>query len=428
MIGKQVLGERFQPCACSGSGAPSTSRAKDYSENVIIDVDDDQADEVIIIDFPDFVQQKSHGSSVQSRGKKYPFHSVIISIDDDDDDSDEAGHTEIIAEGGGDLDSDASSSKKFSSAPGVMGNSVHVDKDSFRVIFEKGSPSKVRESRKSSSAQAANRNRYGLGSSECESSESDCSDCELMEVREQWEQASKRKRSIFNDRARFDEPASSSGLHRSYDADVELENRTQQEAGTSFKSGPSNGKCAMGPAHTDNHKIDDIDLNMGKEYPCNDFGEKNDQESSDSVREEMTRSEECRPCSKDKSYNVASEVNKEADDRDFKFMSSTQEESKRQTESDGSGFRNLDCNFPGTHSSGASFDKIQLNRDESVSQERRVEDIINVREILKETDEYKQAIEEEWEARKRQLQIQVLHLCHYGVIFLLVYLYSCLSR
>jgi hypothetical protein len=34
-------------------------------------------------------------------------------------------------------------------------------------------------------------------------------------------------------------------------------------------------------------------------------------------------------------------------------------------------------------------------------------DIINEREKLKETDEYKQAIEEEWAARQRQLQIQV---------------------
>ncbi|KAJ6901171.1 hypothetical protein NC652_027071 [Populus alba x Populus x berolinensis] len=33
-------------------------------------------------------------------------------------------------------------------------------------------------------------------------------------------------------------------------------------------------------------------------------------------------------------------------------------------------------------------------------------DIINEREKLKETDEYKQAIEEEWAARQRQLQIQ----------------------
>jgi hypothetical protein len=36
-----------------------------------------------------------------------------------------------------------------------------------------------------------------------------------------------------------------------------------------------------------------------------------------------------------------------------------------------------------------------------------VKDIINDREKLKETEEYKQAMEEEWAARQQQLQIQV---------------------
>ena len=40
-------------------------------------------------------------------------------------------------------------------------------------------------------------------------------------------------------------------------------------------------------------------------------------------------------------------------------------------------------------------------------------DIINEREKLKETDEYKQAMEEEWASRQRQLQIQVIHISHY---------------
>ncbi|XP_028761903.1 uncharacterized protein LOC114720428 [Neltuma alba] len=419
MIGKGVSGERFQPRTCSGKSAPKTGRAKEYSENVVIDIDGDQVDDVVIIDFPDYVQQKLHGSSVQSRDRKCPLQSVI-SIDDDDE-SDEGDQTEIIAEGGGELDSDASSSKRCS-APGFTGNSVHLDIDDCPDIFEKGSSSKLPESRKSSSTQAADRNRYGLDSSESESSESDCSDCELMEVCEQWEKAFKRRRHTFNDHARFDEQASSSGLHRNSNADIEIENRTRQDAGTSLYSGSSNGKCAVNLAHMGNNKIDDVDLNREKEYPCKDSGQKIDQESykfctfgsteksqslhqnSHSQCEEMTRSEEFRPCAKSKSYDVASEFNKEAGDKDSKFMRSTREENKRQIESDGSGLRNRD--FPDTHNSCASFDEIQPKQDGFASQECCVRDIINEREKLKETDEYKQAIEEEWASRQRQLQIQ----------------------
>ncbi|KAI9091989.1 hypothetical protein K1719_027924 [Acacia pycnantha] len=405
MIGKGVFGERFQPRTCSGSSAPKTGQAKEYSKNVVIDIDD-QVDDVVIIEFPNYVQQKLHGSSVQSRDRKCPLQSVI-SLDDDDE-SDEADHTEIIAEGSGELDSDASSSKRFSPAPGFLGNSVHLDTDDRPVTFEKGSTSKLPESRKSSSAHAADRNRYGLDSSESESSESDCSDCEVLEVCEQWEKASKRRRNISNDQARFDEQASSSGLHSNSNADIEIENQTAgQDARTSSYSGPSNGKCAMNLGHMDNNQIDDIDLNMGKEYFTFGSTEKLQplHNSSDSLCEEMTRSEEFHPCSKDECYNVASEFNKEGD-KDSKFLSSTPEKIKRQIGNDGSGSRNRDAGFPDTHSSGAPFDEIQLNQDGCVSQECRVRDIINEREKLKETDEYKLAIEEEWASRQRQLQIQ----------------------
>ncbi|XP_054809693.1 uncharacterized protein LOC129311413 [Prosopis cineraria] len=421
MIGKGVLGERFQPRTCSGSNAPKTGQAKGNSKNVVIDIDGDQVDEVVIIDFPEYMQQKLHGSSSQSRDRKYPLQSVI-SIDDDE--SDEAEHTEIIAEGGGELDSDASSSKRFSPAPGFMGNSVHIDVDDCPS-------SELPESRKTSSARAADRNRYGLDTSESESSESDCSDCELIEVCEQWEKASiKRRHHIFNDRTGFNEQASSSGLHSNSNADIEVENRTGHDAGTSSYSGPSNVKHTINLAHTGNNQIDDANLYMGKEYPIKDFGQKINQESykfftfvstekmqslhktSDSVCGETSRSGEFPPFSKYKSYDVASDavmdaskLNKEAGDKESRFVSSTQEASKGQ-KSDGTGLRNRDAYFSDRHSGCVYFDEMQLNQDGPVSQECCVRDIINEREKLKETDEYKQAIEEEWASRQRQLQVQ----------------------
>ncbi|KAF7809014.1 OmpH and DnaJ domain-containing protein [Senna tora] len=429
MIGKRVLEEHFQPRTCSGNRTSKTGQEKENGKNVVlIDIDGDQVDDVEIIDFPEYGQQKLQGSSVQSRDRMCPPHSVI-SIDDDE--SDDAGHPEIIAEGGGELDSDASSSKRFSPAPGSMQNSDHIDVDDCHVVHEKGSASNLPKNNQTSSAKASDRNRYGLDASESESSESDCSDCELMEVCEQWEKASvKRKRRLFNDIFGSDEQASSSGLHSNFYTDIEVENRTKEHAVSSSCSGLSNDKCGKeNLSDVGDNQIDDTNLNM-KVNPSKDSDKNVDQESykfsrpgtsekmqciyksSDSQHEERTRSENFPPCSNYRSYNFSSGVTgasrfeKVMGDKQSNFMSSSQEESKRQIENDGSTLRNKDGNFSEAHSTCASFDESHLNQDGLVSQESCVRDIINEREKLKETDEYKLAIEEEWASRQRQLQIQ----------------------
>lgn len=426
MIGKGVLEERFQPRTCSGKRIPKTGQGKGHCKNVVlIDVDVDQVDDVVIIDLPEYGQQKLHCSSVESRDRKCPPQ-CVISIDDDE--SNDADHPGTIAESGGELDSDASSSKRFPPAQGCMRNSVHINIDDCHV-HEKGTPSNLPKCRQTCSAKTADRNRYGLDASESELSESDCSDCEVIEVCEQWEKASvKRKRRGFNDQAGFDEHASSSGLHSNFYADIEVENSAGQHVGSPICSGPSNGKYAKDNlSDSDDNQIDDFNLTMGQGNPCKDSFQKVVQESnkvfrpgsSEKMQSLHQSSESDSQCGERTWSEKFSKLKKEAGDKEAKFMSSSQE-SKRQNENDGSSLRNNDVYFSEVHSSSASFDVRHLNLDGPVC----VRDIINEREKLKETDEYKQAIEEEWASRQRQLQIQVLHICHYvDDLFLIIYVY-----
>ncbi|KAI4357969.1 hypothetical protein L6164_001881 [Bauhinia variegata] len=489
MIGKGVSRECFQPQICSGRMRPKTSNVKGNCRNVVyidIDIDSDQLDDVVIIDYPEFMKQKSHGSS----GKR-PIESVI-SIDDDENDN----FPGTFAEGGGELDSDASSSKAHFPA---STSGCHVN--------DKSSSSKLPKCEQTCSAKAAQRNRYGLNNeSESASSDSDCSDCELMEAREQWEKASvKRKRHAFNGQNTFESHASSSGFRSNTYTNIEVENRTEKDSGSSVCS-PSKGKYVRENLSsfsvTGDGKINGTDFNLGTDNP---------DQRVDQERFKMFRSgsiEELRSLhqnfysqdgdnTRSKSNNFASGVfvtsssKKEMGGKDSNCTSSSKEESKRQVDSDGSASRNKDENSSEDRSNYGYFDERRVQYDGFVFQEscdRQINsalrsegkigrspedslfcnhrlqgnlrtcncskaevttdsevisvpddsqdqqerstlvenetpsdiddtlhaqddgvaasDIIGEREKLKETDEYKRAIEEEWASRQRQLQIQ----------------------
>lgn len=412
MIGKGIFRENFQPQTCSGKKAPRTSQVKgNFKKGIPIDIDSDEVDDVVILDLHEFLEQTLHGSSVPSRDRVRTPQSVI-SIDDDDDESDDADHPENIAEGAGESDSDASSSKRFTAAPSRMQNFVHIDVEDSHV-YEKDFVSNIQKSRQTCSAKATGRNCYGLDRSESESSESDCSDCELLEVREQWEKASiKRKRHVFND-------------------------QSKQYSGSPAYSGPSDGQ------NVKDSQVNGIYSNLGTENPFKDSDKKVDQESSKSCRpesmEEMqslhqssdtahgesSKSKTKFPCSRYTYYNFcnfcsgatgASMSKNELGGMDSKVTRMSQEECERQVDNKGSAsriedddlceMRNLDgdghvnCDGPALHAQDGNF---------TASNQR---DIINEREKLKETDEYKRVMEEEWASRQRQLQIQVIRTCH----------------
>ncbi|KAF7827944.1 DnaJ domain containing protein [Senna tora] len=511
MIGKGFLRKHFQPETHSGKTIPESDQVKGNCINaVLIDIDDDQVSEVIIIDEPEFFHEKSHCSSVPSRDRKF-LHQSVISIDDDeDDDNNHAYHPGNIAEGGQELDSDASSNIRFSSPSGYKQNCGQINIDDVHVTKEKVSESNLPNGRHTFPTEAADGNHCGLDGS----SESDCSDCELMEAREEWEKAwFKRKCRVAKDQP--DEQANSSGYHSTIYTDVGGENRTWQHAGSPVYSGPSNGKCVkenpcsfsvMGDS-----SMNGTNCNLGTENSCEFSDHKVDQEKLKNFRsgstEEMRslhkdssctqspesrRKEHCSFCTKYRMHGFAGGVS--SDSRfenemggiESKYRGSNVEESKRQV--DDKRAHSNDASFDERHASHDGFvsqqshdwwhtsglgaeEKIGPNPEDStfcslqsfgksrISNCSEVEvraesevisvhntlnsdlqdkqdrswlvenekpsnvgdalhaednsvtnsyerDIIDKREKLKETDEYKRTIEKEWASRQRELQIQ----------------------
>ncbi|WRX14259.1 hypothetical protein QQP08_006746 [Theobroma cacao] len=240
MRGKGVMRGLSQPKSFSRRKTLKSFNVKGKLENVVlIDVEGDICENVIIIDASESVEEGSSGSG---GGKRFPSPGVI-SIDDDE--TDNMDDPKICAECGGDLDSDASSSKS-SPAPDFMHKSVGLDDDECQVIREKKSAFKLSKCKKTYTGKTPCGKRFGLSpESEDSSSGSDCSDCELMEgsvgkLREQWEKAFQRKKcNARNGRSGLEDQSSASGSHNNTPATVHEENRTEQCAETPVSSGSS---------------------------------------------------------------------------------------------------------------------------------------------------------------------------------------------
>ncbi|GAU41017.1 hypothetical protein TSUD_178570 [Trifolium subterraneum] len=430
MLGKGVSREHFQPRTCStGKNASKTGQKRDLENIVYIDLDCDHFDDVEIIDCPDAGLQKLCGFSGPSRDRTSTPQSVI-SIDDDDVD-----HSGIDVDGVGDLDSDASSNKRFSTTSSVR-NSVHVDVDDCDCdVYEKDSVSKRQKSKEVFSSKTALRNRYGLYGSEIESSDSDCSDCEVIK-REQWEKVSaKRKVRVFNERA------SSSGLHINIYNNIEVENRSQRH-GKGPLYGPSSSNYVK--ENQSSFTVKDDIWHGEKVYPCPKSkncnfcnGVTGSTRFKDDIQhgERITRkrvsvcpnSENSNFCN---GFTGSSRLEKQLGDKESKFMSSNQDghdmevdndesqlNAHRQVSSDESPLRNKNDNISEENFNGASFDKMnykghefELHTQDADLTASNEKNIINQKEKHKETDLYKQAMEEELASRQRALQIQVLEM------------------
>ncbi|ESW25468.1 hypothetical protein PHAVU_003G038600 [Phaseolus vulgaris] len=437
MTGKDVSREHFQPRTCSG-------KKEDFKKIVFIDVDSDQVDEVVIIDYPEFMS-KSHGSGAPSRDRVFTPQSVISIDDDDDDESDDAEIPGVVAGSVGELDSDASSSKSSSpdsskrSSPDSSGvrDSIHIDVDESGVCEKESECDGLKNRKAGPAAEGTGRNRYGLDGSESESSDSDCSDCELMD-REQWEKISvKRKRTGFDDQPCYDEHASSSGLHfnKNVCIDIDEENRSGENAGGTTHFGPTDGKYVEKNQSSSFAKVDRQVGNSLKDSYRKAEWETFKSSLFEFTEEEMqslhrsckighgksTRSKDFSPCTQFDSYDCCSDVTgvsrfkKEFGNEEIGLLNLSQEADKSQVTNSGSTLKSKNDSLFDLNSKCASVDERHvscdgpaLNEDHcgltsTTSNERN---IINEREKLKETDEYKQAMEEEWASRQLQLQIQ----------------------
>lgn len=170
----QAFSDQFLPKTCFGKRTLKECSSKERDNIVLIDVDSEDYGDVIILDVPE---------SFPKKFKKKPRH--VISIDDDDGCGSRDGALDTNS---GDV---TTSNRCFSTEAADPSTSVYVDKD----VNEGNAPVKLSKSKRTYSGKSISRNHYGLSpDSEGSSSESDCSDCELMEgspgkLREQWEKA-----------------------------------------------------------------------------------------------------------------------------------------------------------------------------------------------------------------------------------------------
>lgn len=508
MSGKRVLRGHSQAEASYGKKRSKIGETKgnlddDDDDVVLIDVDSDLSSNVIIIDVPKHIRQSLKCSSANRKGAKFP-HQGVISIDDDE--SDVMDHPGIGEKGCGDLDSDATSSKRSFPSSSRMQNSVDVDGDECCFVRENRSSFKLSKCNQTYSGKAPSRNCYGLGSeSESASSDSDCSECELMEgsfgkLHEQWKKASLKRKHDRNGQSGLDDQTSFSGSHADIHTDFEEENKTEKKpavpvcsssssqdhekeflsaffasgdgyvGGTSFDPGMESPCMKSDPRVHQTYAEDPsfsykwqrpYNVNGGGSGFCN--GEQSQQTPPSSTAQEQddSQSKYARPNQKgemradldrvvprskvDRSPQAPSSCNTSVEthvnlDRTVSNQAGCNEE---QVNGARNGLCNtleesFFCSIPSEGKSEVSNKKafseenseqtllwntrcdetqvVEANetydlRNPIVSQDGDVtpvveKNIINEREKMKATDEYKRAIEEEWASRQRQLQIQ----------------------
>ncbi|XXG46529.1 hypothetical protein AAC387_Pa02g1348 [Persea americana] len=199
------------------SGKRTLLRHKDkgkFDNVVVIDVDQCESSNVVTIDAQECSQWRQMGFGASKENKERPPR-VIISIDDEECDGNDDHRND---DEGGDLDSDATSSKRVH--PTLVQSHLspkEADGADCEIFEETNFASKLsKRMRMCPGNGRPSLNHFGLyDESESSSSESDSSDCELMEdssgkIREQWEKAAFKK-TVRNSRFSFDDQVSAFG-------------------------------------------------------------------------------------------------------------------------------------------------------------------------------------------------------------------------
>ncbi|XP_068668884.1 uncharacterized protein [Aristolochia californica] len=403
-------------------------KEKGKSANVvIIDIDQSDCSNVDFMDVPESSYKKCRGfSTVRTKRKGSAWN--VFSIDDED---------------GCDLHSDVTSSgKNYANEKSQHCFTEESDGEDCQIFYEQGNlPFKLSKF----SRKVCTRKHFSLYTdSEVSSSESDNSDCEVMEgstgkIREQWEKAASRKKSL-EDEISASEPCtnprnpqhrksckkfdtdngscsyseisvqsnSSDGMDNQANHNFSAENPFCQHDDVSPVKG--SGQFANQDCHQDKNDLDSeaqfaskaqagYETEFGHEYSSSTHREKSGPEEQFTVQDEgpshlgQTKVVTEEPCSEEG------------------LVSGTKMDKKRAVFEEKEDYR--EDHFVNTERDEVINDNKELALGEcSHCEERTPEEgseqnlLIGDRERLKETEEYKRALDEEWAARRHQLQIQ----------------------
>lgn len=346
------------PRPCSGKKTLRRCRNNEAADNVIlIDVDSENCDNVVIIDIPESLPKKNQELHMLKKDEKWSFRNVI-NIDDD--------------ETPGNSCPFGANNVSFSAGTSLQRESFHIasnfeDSSDGDCQFIQDSPPPVRLSKckRTYSGRASTRNHYGLDTdSECDLSDDDYPDCDLVEdfsgeVQAMWEKAFSRRRN---------------GIHNVYsgskgqDITSQHEDHQNVEARSSVETDVNQDKAFPG----DNHRFVPAKATVSVD--------------GRSFNSSMLPGEET-ACSTNPSC-------KAVDGSEKSFLP----KSSLSPGKDKKGDRPLVPEIPFVNEAKHKEDNSQSNIDACV---------ISDREHLKETDEYKRAMEEEWASRQQALQIQV---------------------
>ncbi|KAL5553577.1 hypothetical protein UlMin_040978 [Ulmus minor] len=243
MRGKRVFNDS-RPRGCSEKKTVKKGKVKENHENVVvIDLD---GDNVVIIDGTEPSEQEVEASRVLKEDRNFSTPG-IINIDDDEDNNGDPG---VSVEAGGDLDSDASSSRSQFPAFSDMRSHVNLDTDECQIVQEKTSAFQFSKCKQTYCTKVPGRNRYGLDpDTDICFTDSDSSDCELVEdslgkLREEWEKASLKRKHVFKNRRHSgsDDQGSPSGSNSEAHTSAEVSDREQEVPVCSNSSNSDYGK------------------------------------------------------------------------------------------------------------------------------------------------------------------------------------------
>ncbi|KVI06250.1 DnaJ domain-containing protein [Cynara cardunculus var. scolymus] len=320
---------------------------------VLIDVDSYNFNNVIVIDVPESHSKKVGGSNGLTNDRSRPLRTYIY-IDDDESPSNH--HAGTHADSERNFEDDASSSRRY-------GPDTHFAQENI-------SPVKLSKGKRTySGISSNNRNSFSLQSDSDSSDDDDSPDCEFMEdfsgkLREQWERASlKRKAGVHNDHIGRRDNSSSFKSSRGAHNDSGVNKNKQKYAQASTSKGKSRQPAYMqGYQHEDRIRHAESSLS-----DCDARNEVDvDHGKADSrVGNETEDCSQCSPVHRDDKHE----------------------------------------HMPST-SSDEENEKNDLDVAPTIGAVPVQSSIIDQREKLKETDEYKRALEEEWSARQIALKIQ----------------------